>query len=378
METTHKTIFIVDDSHTNLTAADDALEDLYLVVTLSSAAKMFSALKKTIPDLILLDIEMPEMDGFQALAQLKADPAYANIPVIFLTSVINEETEARGIELGAVDFITKPFSVPVLRIRIKNHLEVDKIIRERTEKLIRLQNGIVATLADVVESRDPNTGGHIERTMIYIRLLIDAMLARGVYADELKKFDIDLLVSSARLHDLGKIAIADSILNKPDRLTEEEFKEIQRHTLAGEKIIDHMIAQTGEAEFLEYARETAAYHHEKWDGTGYPYGLSNTKIPLPGRIMAIVDVYDALTTERPYKMAFSTEQAFGILADNAGRHFDPEIARIFLEIKDKFEVAKVRLSNQMTLLLTFSTVKNMVSCSFSFGWHRCHPFVSSR
>jgi putative two-component system response regulator len=200
---------------------------------------------------------------------------------------------------------------------------------------VRLQNGIVFTLADIVENRDACTGGHIDRAAIYVKILINAMMERGLYVDEIDAWDLDSVVSSARLHDLGKIAIPDSILNKPGKLTPEEFSVIQSHCSAGERIIDQMIARTGEAEFLLNAKLLAAYHHEKWNGSGYPYGLKETDIPLLGRIMAFVDVYDALTSERPYKKAFTHEEATGIIAGDAGRHFDPLIAEVFMSVNGK-------------------------------------------
>jgi len=342
----HKTIFIVDDSSTNLAMAEEALEKHYLVITLSSAAKMFTAMEKIKPDLILLDIDMPDVTGFETIKRLKSSPSTVDIPVIFLTGLSDEEIEAEGIELGAVDFIVKPFSEPVLLNRIKNHLHIDELIRnrtkqlqERTDQLERLQNSIVYTLADLVENRDATTGGHIDRTTVYVKVLIDALMEHGLYVDELKSWNIDSVISSARLHDLGKILIPDNILNKPGKLTPDEFSVIKTHSLAGEKLIDHMIERTGEADFLYNARLFAAYHHEKWNGEGYPFGLKETEIPLQGRIMAIVDVYDALTSERPYKKATSSEEAIEIIQNESGKHFDPLIADIFCQIKDKLKLA---------------------------------------
>jgi len=341
-----KTIFVVDDSDTNLMMAEKALEQKYRVMTLPSAAKMFALLEKLTADLILLDIKMPGMDGFEALRQLKAHASFANIPVIMLTSLADDFSEAYGFELGATDFITKPFSVPVLLNRIKTHLDINELVRVRTEQLERLQNGIVFTLADLVENRDRTTGGHIERVTVYIQILIDAMKARGVYADEIRDWDVDLVVSSARLHDVGKITISDFILNKPGPLTEEEFALIKAHASEGEQIIDQMIARTGEAEFLRNAKLFAGYHHEHWDGTGYPYGLKETAIPLHGRIMAIVDVYDALVSVRPYKKMYEDEEAVRVIMADAGKCFDPQIAGVFFEIRDQIKAARAGLCRQ--------------------------------
>ena len=332
-----KTIFVVDDNDTNLAVAENALEAYYRVITLPSAAKMFAFLEKVVPDLILLDIEMPEMGGFEALQHLKTNHQYEDIPVIFLTILTDPNIEARGFELGAVDFITKPFATAVLRNRIKTHLHIDRMIRERTERLKRLQDGIIHVFADIVENRDHETGGHIERTAVYIRTLIAAMMKREVYADEIRGWNLDLVVSSARLHDVGKIAISDQILNKPGQLTEEEFATMKTHAAVGERIIDQMIARTGEADFLHNAKLFAGYHHERWDGTGYPNGLKGTEIPLQGRIMAIVDVYDALVSERPYKKAITSDQAINIIMAESGTHFDEKIAEVFFAIREQLQ-----------------------------------------
>jgi len=329
-------IFVVDDGDVNLTKAKQALEGSYRIYTLPSAKKMFTLLDKVVPDLILLDIQMPEMDGFAALEQLARDQRTAMIPVIFLTASTNADTEVRGFEMGVMDFITKPFSPPVLLRRIESHLRIDDIIRRRTGRLERLKNGIVSVLADIVECRDESTGGHIERTSRCIRVLIEAMMENGVYADEMPSWDIDSIVASARLHDVGKIAISDTILNKPGKFTPEEFAIIKTHVKEGEQIIDKIAAKTGDEEFLHNARDFVSYHHERWDGSGYPYRLSGTDIPLFGRIMAIVDVYDALVSERPYKKPLSFEAAINITMQESGKHFDPKIAEVFCLVKHKF------------------------------------------
>jgi len=331
-----KTVFVVDDNDTNLSMAKEALKDQYRVMTLPSALKMFSLLAKITPDLILLDIEMPEMDGFEALRQLKADSAYELIPVVFLTSMTDAAAEVRGFQLGVVDFITKPFSAPVLLNRVKTHLQIDEIIRERTAQIQLLKNAIVFSFADIVEKRDQDTGGHIERTSQYIEILIKAMMERGVHDDELRRINLDSFVSSARLHDVGKISISDSILNKPGKLSDEEFTVMKTHTAEGVEIINQMASRANDDEFLRNARLFAGYHHERWDGCGYPYGMREKQIPIQGRIMAVVDVYDALVSERPYKKPFSETKTIRIIMDNAGRQFDPFIADVFFGVKDQF------------------------------------------
>ena len=335
-----KTIFVVDDSDTNLSMAEAALEPDYRVMTIPSAQKMFLLLNKLEPDLILLDIEMPDIDGFTALKMLKAEEIWADIPVMFLTGRTDADIEAKGFEMGAVDFLTKPFSVPVLRNRIRTHLNIDDIIRERTSRLSQMQNSIVSVLADMVENRDKGTGGHIERTSIYIKILLNEMKMRGLYADEIQKWDVDKIISSARMHDLGKIFITDLIVNKPGKLTPEEYEIMKTHAVEGERIIDEIIARTGDGDFLRNAKLFAGTHHERWDGKGYPRGLKGDEIPLHGRIMAIVDVYDALVSERPYKKAFSDEVAVDIILENSGTHYDPKIVEIFYEVREQFKAVR--------------------------------------
>jgi len=331
-----KTIFVVDDSLTNLSMAEEALEKHYRVITLLSVEKMHEALKNLTPDLILLDIAMPGMSGFDAMKHLKSDRKYSDIPVIFLTALTDSHNEALGIELGAVDFITKPFSETVLLNRIRNHIQIDEIIRKRTEQLVRLKNGIVFTMADIVERRDKNTGGHVDRTSSYTRILLESMKKFGVYVDEIINWDPDLFITSAQLHDVGKINISDVILNKTGPLTESEFELVKTHTTEGENIIEQTITRTGEADFLQSAKLMAAHHHERWDGAGYPNGLKGEDIPLHGRIMAIVDVYDALVSERTYKKAYTHETAVTIIKNEAGKHFDPLITGVFCEINSQF------------------------------------------
>jgi len=322
-------------------AAKKALEGIYSVLTFMSAAAMFEALETIRPDMIVLDIVMPDMDGLEALKILKADTRYSRIPVVFLTGKKDDETEAFGFEIGAVDFITKPFSKAVLVNRIKTHLDIEDVIRERTESLLRLQGGLVSVLASMIENRDTLTGSHIERTTKYIEILVEEMYESGIYADELNTWDFNSTIMSARLHDIGKIAVTDLILNKPGKLTDEEFDVMKTHTVEGERLIDAIIHESGDVPFLQNAKLFAGSHHERWDGTGYPRGLKGLDIPLQGRIMAIADVYDALVSERPYKKAFSHEKAVEIILESKSIHFDPQLVDVFMSVITKFsEVLK--------------------------------------
>lgn len=344
-----KTIFAVDDSDVNLTLVEEALENDFIVHTMPSAERLFSFLHRLTPDIILLDVEMPGMSGFETVRQLKGDERYAHIPVIFLTVHNEPDIEAEGLALGAADYILKPFSKVVLQRRIQMHIGVDNIVREQTSRLRRLQNGIVFVLADIVENRDRITGGHIERTTNYLKILMEAMINDKVYYKDLRKWDFELTASSARLHDVGKITISDTILNKPARLTDEEYELIKNHVTEGERIITEMIAHTGEEAFLHHAMMFAGMHHEHWDGSGYPRKLKNVDIPLEGRIMAVADVYDALVSERPYKKPFTHEEAVSIIMADTGRHFDPQIVDVFGKVHEQFKMVPKRVIKEVEI-----------------------------
>jgi putative two-component system response regulator len=335
-----KTIFVVDDNDTNLVAAKSALEGTYRTFTIQSAARLFKLAEKIKPDLILLDVEMPECDGFTALERMKTDPnlipLLSNIPVIFLTAVQDSNAEIRGFELGAVDFVSKPFSPPILLKRIESHIETDKIIKDSQASLRNIQNAMLSVIAELVENRDKVTGGHIERTQQYLSILVNELIRVGLYDDIISKWDLNLLLPSAQLHDVGKITISDLILNKPGKLDDEEFRIIKTHAAEGERIIDQIMDKTDDDGFLMHAKMFAGYHHEKWDGSGYPHNLSGTDIPLEGRIMAIADVYDALVSERPYKKPFTHEKAIEIMLKDSGTHFDPELIEVFKNISEDF------------------------------------------
>ncbi|MCL2219975.1 MAG: response regulator [Chitinispirillia bacterium] len=366
-----KAIYLVDDDLTNLTVGIDAIEEYYDVLTLSSGELLLQMLEKNIPDLILLDVEMPGMDGYEALAAMKANPLTAGIPVIFLTAKSDGTSELKGLTLGAVDYITKPFSEPLLLKRVEMHLlmesqrrtledqtrkleaqthelrlqkleltrlntNLQEIVEDKTRTVVELQDALLKTMAQLVECRDDITGGHIERTRRYLGVLLDALQRSGVYAEEVSAWDIKLVLQSAQLHDIGKIVVKDGILNKPDRLTDAEFEEIKGHAAFGGTVIEKIKESTSEQAFLEYAKIFAVTHHEKWDGSGYPAGLKGNEIPLLGRLMAIADVYDALRSARPYKEAYPHEESVSIISAGSGTHFDPALVGLFLSVADEF------------------------------------------
>jgi len=331
-----KTVFVVDDNNTNLMSAKTALDGTYRTFALPSAARMFKLMEKITPDLILLDVDMPEMDGFEALEALKNDSKTSGIPVIFLTARSDVDTEVRGFEMGAVDFVNKPFSPPVLTRRIEMHIETDKLIKNSLARVNKIHNAIISVIADLVECRDETTGGHIGRTQTYLEILIDELFRTETYLDIISEWDMSILLPSAQLHDVGKITVSDIILNKPGKLTDEEFNTIRGHCCEGERIIDSIVSKAGEDDFSRHARLFAGTHHEKWDGSGYPRGTAGTDIPLEGRLMAIADVYDALTSERPYKKAFTHEEALKIMTAERGKHFEPLLTDLFINVAEEF------------------------------------------
>jgi putative two-component system response regulator len=345
-------IIIVDDDRLNLKIAKQALENFYNVIPVTSGEKLFATLEKIIPSLILLDVEMPVMSGIEVIGILKADDRYKHIPVIFLTAKNDEDIEVRGLELGAADYLTKPFSAPRLEQRVKQNIRIlhqqsqlqnyndtlEEKVKEQTEVIYELQDGIIQAWADMVDFRDSMTGGHALRTQKYVNALYDRLISIGYYKDELESINLGLLITSSQLHDIGKIAIDDGILKKPGKLTEEEFEKIKAHTSIGEDAIEKVMRSVRAKEFLEYAAIIAGSHHEKWYGTGYPRGLSGEGIPLKARIMAIADVYDALISERIYKPAFSHEKSVGIIMEGNGSHFDPKICEAFMLSADEFKI----------------------------------------
>ena len=358
METDKKLIILVDDNLANLKIGNNILEEKYDVATAPSAKKMFSLLENNNPALILLDIDMPEMNGFEAIEILKSKQETKNIPVIFLTAKNEAADEFVGLSLGATDYITKPFQPPLLLKRIEVHILVEeqrktletqaaelknfnnnlqKMVEYKTQSVIELQNALLKTMAELVECRDDITGSHIERTQRGIKIMLEELGKNGIYQDETKGWDMNLLLQSCQLHDVGKISIDDNILKKPGKLSDEEFEIMKKHTVFGEQIIEKIKTLAKESDFLTYAKIFAASHHEKWDGAGYPRGLAGNKIPLLGRIMAVADVYDALTSVRPYKKAFTHKEAVQIIIDNGGTQFDPELVEVFLRAEEKFK-----------------------------------------
>jgi putative two-component system response regulator len=353
--TIRKNVVLVDDDITTLSTGKNFLADMYALYTVPSGKALFKLLDHVGPDLILLDVEMPEMNGYEVIKILKADAKTADIPVIFLTARSDAASELEGLLLGAVDYIAKPFSLPLLRKRVELHLlmgvqrrqleEYNSNLQQAVEKkagtVIELQDVVVDLLAFVVEYRDDATGGHINRTRRYIDVMMKELVRRGIYRDEILGWDQRLVVLSSALHDVGKLAIPDSILLKPGPLNEEELRVMRKHPGYGGEIIGRVENNTSARAFIEHAKLMATTHHEKWDGSGYPLGLAGIGIPLQGRLMALADVYDALVSERPYKLPVSHEKAREIISKGSGRAFEPVLVNVFLHVADRLSEASM-------------------------------------
>ena len=351
------TVMVIDDTPQNLLLVSELLSDAYRVVVAHSGERALRLLGSVaLPDLILLDIMMPHMDGYEVLRRLKRDDRFCTIPVIFLTAKAQVDDEALGLRLGAVDYITKPISPAILLARVRTHLTLkdaadflrDKAayleaeVQRRTRQLQAIQDVTVLAMSSMAESRDNETGNHILRTQRYVRLLCERLQSHPRFAHTLTEAYIELLFKSAPLHDIGKVGIPDYILLKPGPLTPAEFEIMKTHTTIGYQSIRRAEQALGaELAFLQPAKEIALYHQEKWDGSGYPEGLSGDAIPLAARLMAVADVYDALISRRVYKPAMSHEAALEIMRKGRGAHFDPDVLDAFIDIHEAFrEVAR--------------------------------------
>jgi putative two-component system response regulator len=351
-------LLIVDDTPDNLLLLSNVLKDSYRLRAANSGAKSLElAVMEPMPDLILLDVMMPVMDGYEVCRRLKADPHTTHIPVIFLTARAEIEDEALGLEMGAVDYITKPISPPILLARVKTHLLLkattdflrDKTsyleteVVKRTRQVLAIQDATVLAMASLAETRDTDTGNHLRRTQFYIKLLAEKLKHYPRFSSILDDRYILNLFKSAPLHDIGKVGIPDRILHKPDKLTADEFEIMKTHAQLGRDAIQHAEDSLGhEIDVLTFAKDIAFGHHEKWDGSGYPRSLKGDAIPLAARLMAIADVYDALISRRVYKEPMPHELALAIIARGRGTSFDPDICDAFTASSDEFYAIALR------------------------------------
>ncbi len=337
-------VLVVDDTPENIQVLMETLKDDYAIVAAIDGEKALRMARSApAPDLILLDIMMPGMNGYEVCRQLKQDPATREIPVIFVTALNDEHDEAEGLDLGAVDFISKPFRPLLIKKRVHNQLELKRhrdtleiMVQQRTRELHLTQEVTFESLANLAETRDPETGGHIRRTQNYVRVLAERLESDSAYASELDETTVYMLHVSAPLHDIGKVGVPDHILLKPDKLTENEYIEMRKHTVYGRDALLAAEKKLGSNSFLRLAREIAYGHHERWDGSGYPQGLSGLDIPLCARLMALADVYDALISKRVYKPPYPHSKAVQIISSGSGTHFDPVVVDAFMELNEIF------------------------------------------
>jgi putative two-component system response regulator len=363
------TILIVDDSPENLAVLNELLQPDYRVLIATSGEKALQiANADPGPDLIMLDVMMPGMDGYEVFTRLRANPGTRDIPVIFVTAMNSVEAEMRGLEAGAVDYITKPVVPLIVLARIRTQLELklardwlrnqnaflETEITRRMKENQMIQDVSILALAHLAETRDPETGNHLRRTQGYVHALAHYLRDHPRFTACLTAPNITLLAKSAPLHDIGKVGIPDYILLKPGKLTAEEWEIMKTHAQLGSKAIEHAERDiTRPVEFLTLAKEIAHWHHERWDGSGYPDGLAGESIPISARLMALADVFDALINRRIYKEAASFTESYDIIVAESGRQFDPDVVEAFRAIYDVFQIIATRYNdNDEQKLLT--------------------------
>ena len=348
------TVLIVDDVKANVRILISALSEFYQIAVANSGQAALTYCKNNKPDLILLDIMMPDISGYDVIASLKSNKVTEEIPIIFLTALSETENKTKGFELGAVDYIVKPFEISEVRARVKNHLSLvlakryiedqnkhlEATVQARTKELVLTRQATIEALASLAEHRDPETGGHIKRIKHYVMVLGKELKENTIYANLIDDNFLEILELSAPLHDIGKVGVKDCILLKPGKLTIKEFEEMKRHTIHGHEAILAAESNLGDNSFLKVASEITYFHHERWDGSGYPLGLKGQEIPLSARIMSIADVYDALVSKRVYKDPIDHDSAVEIIVDGKDHQFDAVIISAFINIQHKFKNIK--------------------------------------
>jgi putative two-component system response regulator len=352
-----ETILVTDDSPDNIAFMSAFLKEDYRVkAAIDAETALTIAASDDPPDIVLMDIIMPGIDGYEACRRLKENPKTKDIPVIFLTSQTDMESERRGFELGAIDFISRPIRPLVVKARVSTHLALkaardilvsksewlEREVERRMRENLIIQDVAMIALGSLAETRDNETGSHVRRTQNYVRVLAERLATASRFEEELSGGIAELIIKSAPLHDIGKVGIPDSILLKPGPLTGSEFDVMKTHTTLGhEAIVRAETTVINGHSFLRFAGEIAYSHHEKWNGSGYPRGLAGEAIPLAGRLMAVADVYDALTNKRVYKDAMTHERSTEIIRDGSGTHFDPTVVEAFLSRESAFlEIAR--------------------------------------
>ena len=355
-QATRDVILIVDDIEINRLILAEILNDDYEIVQAGSGGEALDLLfeKHLSPTVVLLDIMMPEIDGFQVLERMKKFPGTMHIPVLFITAADSDETESLGLKSGAADYVTKPFNQDVVRARVDNHInlaryrhKLEQLVAKKAAEVTRTYEQTLEILASIIEYRNLESGAHIRRTSLLTEVLVTKMLDVEKFRRLLLAENVLSLVKASTLHDIGKIGISDNILLKPGKLTPDEFEIIKTHTTIGSKIIDSIAATLPDNDmYLKYAKDICHFHHERWDGLGYPAGLKGEQIPLAARIISVVDVYDALVNPRCYKAAYPYDVSLDIISEGRGTQFDPDIVDIIPEVGDMFRAIEESFQEQ--------------------------------
>ena len=356
-------ILVVDDEPINVKILVDLLRPTYSLVIAKDGAQALERLRgEALIDLVLLDVMMPEMDGLAVCRQMKNDPRTIDIPVIFISALGTTHDEMQGFDLGAVDYITKPISPSIVLARVATHIalrrarqtlaaqnsSLEQMVAERTQELALTQDVTIRALASLAETRDNETGHHLRRTQHFVKRLAEELRHHPHYTEHLTDRTIELMYKSAPLHDIGKVGIPDSILLKPGPLTPDEYAMMKTHPVLGQQALQAAIEEGSKpTEFLQYAIEICGCHHEKWDGTGYPNGLSKEEIPLSAQLMAVADVYDALVSRRVYKPALDHDEAIRIIEGDSGKHFNPAVVSAFGRCKVDFKAISDNYPDQL-------------------------------
>ncbi|MCL1809694.1 MAG: response regulator [Clostridiales bacterium] len=344
-------ILIVDDIETNRAILEEILKDKYETVSAENGMVAMSLMLSgsVRPSIVLLDIMMPEMDGYEVLEMMKNNVLTERVPVVFITAADAESNETKGLGRGAVDYISKPFNPEIVLARVATHLRLhhyserlELMVQEKVEELVRSKEKMLETMANIIECRNLESGNHVKRTKELMRILAECLNENPSMERCITEAEVDIMAKSAPLHDIGKISISDTVLLKPGRLTMEEFEVMKTHTTLGGAMIKLMIfdnegGDEADDKYLECCYDIAMFHHERWDGKGYPSGISGEDIPLPARLLSLVDVYDALVSERVYKSAIPHSKAVTIIRDGAGTQFDGKVVDAFLHVEDRFK-----------------------------------------
>lgn len=342
MERARAKILVIDDTKTNIEVLEGILSNDYDIFVALNGKKALVLTEKVKPDLILLDVMMPEMDGYETLRQMQNLNLVQNTPVLFLTAKADAKSEQMGLDLGAVDYITKPFNPDLVRLRIKNQLEfkqqrdhLHELVEEKTEDLRKTLKVLLTSLGSLAEFRDPETGEHIKRTQVLVQMLAEKLQKHPRFSQFIcSKEYVDFYATAAPLHDIGKVGIPDDILRKPGKLTEEERSVMSGHAQMGFDVLVNATRELSGHPLVKICADIILNHHERWDGQGYPNKIKGEDIPVGARLMSVADVYDALVSRRPYKEPFTHEVAVAEIVAGKGTQFDPDVVDAFMEIAD--------------------------------------------